>query len=89
MLATTDGWQFRTWWAVLERNGSAGPLDRLDAGNLRSREPLLMRKVKPLTPEEMEMGYKTTRTARYASIQEGGKITGQRIEIIGLNRVWG
>ena len=45
-----------------------------------SREPLLMRKVKPLTPEEMELAYKTTRTARYASIQEGGKMVMKKLK---------
>ena len=53
-LAATDGWQFRTWWEVLERNGSAGPLDRLDAGNLRSREPLLIAGLQSLSLQQLQ-----------------------------------
>jgi hypothetical protein len=45
-----------------------------------SREPLLTRKTKPQTPEEIEAAYKVTRTARYAAIQEGGKMVMKKLK---------
>jgi dynein heavy chain, axonemal len=58
-------------------------------GNLRevvgemeawSKEPLLTRKSKPMSPEEFEATYKTTRTQRYAAIAEGGKSIDKRLK---------
>lgn len=57
-------------------------------GNLRevvaemegwSKEPVLVRKSKPMTPEEFEVGFKAARTARYAQIQEGGKTVDKKL----------
>ena len=45
-----------------------------------SREPLLMRKAKPLTPDELETAYKSSRTLRYAAIAEGGKAIDRKLK---------
>jgi dynein heavy chain len=45
-----------------------------------SKEPMLTRKAKPLTPEEFEASYKAVRTARYASIQDGGKMVLKKLK---------
>jgi len=45
-----------------------------------SREPLLQRKSKPMTPEEFEAMYKAARTQRYAAIQEGGKAIDRKLK---------
>jgi dynein heavy chain, axonemal len=45
-----------------------------------SKEPLLQRKSKPMTPDEFEGGYKVARTSRYALIQEGGKSVDKKLK---------
>ena len=45
-----------------------------------SKEPVLVRKSKPMTPDEFEAGYKVSRTSRYAQIQEGGKSVDRKLK---------
>ncbi|RYY38442.1 hypothetical protein EON62_00440, partial [archaeon] len=45
-----------------------------------SREPLLQRKSKPMSPEEFEATFKAARTQRYAAIQEGGKAIDKKLK---------
>lgn len=45
-----------------------------------SKEPLLQRKSKPMTPDEFESMYKTLRTTRYSAIQEGGKSIDKKLK---------
>jgi dynein heavy chain, axonemal len=45
-----------------------------------SKEPVLQRKSKPMSPDEFEAGYKVARTSRYAAIQEGGKSVDKKLK---------
>jgi dynein heavy chain len=44
-----------------------------------SREALIFRKSKPMTPDEFESMYKTARSMRYAAIAEGGKVIDKKL----------